>query len=245
MQICKYFPFPILVYTNIFYKKILTRILCLMPAHSFSPVAPFYDRLSGLVFGSCVYQAQAVHLGLIPAGARVLLIGGGTGQILAALLQHTACREVVFLEASHKMLARARQAVAPLKEAGRVVFRLGTEEDIGPGEKFDVVLTFFFLDLFSPALLGQITTRLSGALEKGGWWLASDFGYPQGSRLRKGAAALLFSSMYLFFRLTCGLSATRLPDWPAHLTRLGLNEVKSCYFYHGLIRAAAYRKTGG
>jgi tRNA (cmo5U34)-methyltransferase len=216
-----------------------------MPAHSFSPVASFYDRLSGLAFGSSLYRAQAEHLGLIPAGARVLLIGGGTGQILPALLQHTACREVVFLEASDKMLARARQAVASLAEAGRVVFRLGTEEDISQEEKFDVVLTFFFLDLFSSPLLGQITTRLSGALVPGGWWLASDFVHPRGSRLRKGAAALLFSSMYLFFRLTCGLSATRLPDWPAQLSRLGLNQVKSCYFYHGLIRAAAYRKTDG
>ena len=213
-----------------------------MPAHSFSLVAPFYDQLSRLVFGRSIYHSQQVHLDLIPAGTRVLLIGGGTGRIVPALLQQTACREVVFLEASDKMLAKARDLVAGQPHAGRVVFRLGTEEDLGPEEKFDVILTYFFLDLFSPALLERISKRLLAALAPGGWWLASDFVCPQGSGLRRAGAALLFNSMYLFFRLTCGLSATALPDWQALLTGFGLKPVKSCYFYHGLIRAVAYRK---
>lgn len=213
-----------------------------MPAHSFSLVAPFYDQLSQMVFGRSLYRSQLVHLDLIPAGARVLLIGGGTGRILPALLQQTACREVVFLEASEKMLTKARELVAGHAQASRVVFRLGTEEDLEPGERFDVILTFFFLDLFSPALLEGIARRLLGALAPGGWWLASDFVRPGGPRLRRAGAALLFSAMYLFFRLTCGLSATTLPDWQALLARLGLKSVKSCYFYHGLIRAVACQK---
>jgi SAM-dependent methyltransferase len=214
-----------------------------MPAHSFNLVTPFYDQLSSLVFGAALYQAQESHLALIPAGARVLLIGGGTGRILPALLQQSACREVVFLEASDKMLAKARELAAGLPDGNRIVFRLGTEEDIGPAEKFDVVLTFFFLDLFSPALLNPITKRLYRALAPGGWWLASDFVCPPGSGLRQAGAALLFRTMYLFFRVTCGISATTLPDWQGQLGGYGLKPAKSCYFYQGLIKASAYQKS--
>jgi SAM-dependent methyltransferase len=213
-----------------------------MPAHSFSLVAPFYDLLSRGVFGPALYRSQEQYLDLVPAGARVLLIGGGTGQILPALLKHTASREIVFLEASDKMLAKARKNAPTQQEACRVIFRLGTEADIGPEEKFDVILTYFFLDLFSPALLNQITHRLHQALVPGGLWLVSDFVKPPGPGLRQAAAACLFRSMYLFFRLTCGISAATLPDWQRVLARHGLIPAKSCYFYSGLIQAAAYQK---
>jgi SAM-dependent methyltransferase len=171
----------------------------------------------------------------------VLLIGGGTGRILPALFQRTACDQVVFLEASGKMVAKARSLAERQPYAGKVTFRVGTEEDIGPQERFDVILTFFFLDLFSPPLLYPIASRLFQALKPQGWWLASDFVRPRGAWRRVGAE-LLFRSMYLFFRVTCGISATSLPDWQALLARFPLTPVKSCYFYHGLVRATAYQK---
>ena len=213
-----------------------------MPAHSFSLVSPFYDSLSRLVFGPAIYRSQEMHIHLIPAGARVLLIGGGTGKLLPALMEQARCREVVFLEASDKMLAKAREQVTGQEYAGNIVFRLGTEEDIAPEDKFDVVLTHFFLDLFAPAALNKIISRLHRALVPGGWWLASDFVWPGGSPLRRALASTLFRSMYLFFRLTCGISATTLPDWQNRLAHFHLKSIKSAYFYHGLIKAAAYQK---
>ena len=215
-----------------------------MPAHSFNLVAPYYDQLSTVVFGSSLYRSQLPYLPLIPEGARVLLIGGGTGQVLPAILQQGGCREVLFLESSARMVDKARQRVAVLPDAGRVVFRVGTEDDILPGETFDVVLTFFFLDLFAPALLQQVNGRLHDALKPGGWWLVSDFVHPEGRSSKLLGARLLFGAMYRFFRLTCGISAATLPDWPALLAGYGLKPVKSSYFYRGLIRAAAYRKPG-
>lgn len=213
-----------------------------MPAHSFNLVAPFYDPLSSLVFGSSLYRSQLPYLALIPAGSRVLLIGGGSGRVLPALLRQTESGEILFLEASARMVARARQAVAGLPGAGRIEFRVGTEEDLGPGERFDVVLTFFFLDLFAPHLLRQVCGRLYQALRPGGWWLASDFVPPRGKGGRQLGASLLLAAMYGFFRLTCGISAASLPDWPALLAGYGLKQIKSSYFYRGLIGAAAYHK---
>lgn len=213
-----------------------------MPAHSFNLVAPFYDPLSALVFGSSLYRSQLPYLPLIPAGSRVLLIGGGTGRILPALLQQTGSGEILFLEASARMVDKARRVVAGLPGAGRIVFRVGTEEDLAPGESFDVVLTFFFLDLFSPDLLRQVGGRLHQVLRPGGWWLASDFVPPGESGGKQMGARLLFGAMYGFFRLTCGISAVRLPDWSALLSGYGLKQIKSSYFYRDLIRAAAYRK---
>lgn len=215
-----------------------------MPAHSFSLVAPFYDPLSRVVFGSSLYRSQLAWLPVIPPGSRVLLIGGGTGRILPTLLEQGRCRELHYLEASARMLGKARQIVAGLPGAGRIVFRVGTEEDLAPGENFDVVLTFFFLDLFSPPLLQQVSSRLLGCLKPGGWWLVSDFVPPGETGFKRLGARLLFSAMYRFFRISCGISATTLPDWPGQLAGYGLKPVKSCYFYRGLIRAAAFQKPG-
>lgn len=212
-----------------------------MPAHSFSRVASFYDALAQLVFGASLLRSQQAHLSLVPDGARVLFIGGGTGKLLLPLLSQTRCREVVFLEASAKMLARAQALIGP-KHAGRVSFRLGTQENLAPEDKFDVILSPFFLDLFAPMLLHKITSRLHQALMPGGCWLVSDFVRLPGRGLRQALAATLLGSMYLFFRLTCGISAASLPDWQQHLAGLGLKPVASAYFYHGLIKSVAYQK---
>ncbi|MDB5263527.1 MAG: methyltransferase type 12 [Adhaeribacter sp.] len=208
----------------------------------FDRIAPLYDFLASLVFGKAIQRAQTKFLNFIPAQSNILVIGGGTGWILPAILNQTLPARIVYLEASAKMLQLARQKVKNLNHAASIEFRLGTENDIELAEKFEVIISNFFLDLFLPAELENIITTLHRSLRAGGVWLVADFVYPPGAGLRPAGARLLLKSMYAFFRFTAGISAQSLPDWEDMLAQLPLIEQESAPFYGGLIKSKVYHK---
>ena len=214
-----------------------------MLTSSFNLVAPFYDQLASFVFGRSIRLAQLETLKIIPQGAQVLIIGGGTGWILKELLQQTNCSRIVYLEASDKMLHKAQHLLNHTDKADYTIeFRLGTEDSLHPAERFDVVISNFFLDLFAPAPLKHITDKLFNALTPGGFWLVTDFVQPP-KKSKEIWSKLLFKSMYLFFRVTCNISATALPDWQNVLQSYPLISGESWYFYHGLIKSVVLQKT--
>ena len=214
-----------------------------MPAHSFSPVAGFYDALARLFFGSNLQKAQADNLINIPDKARILIIGGGSGWILQQVLQNTQNSSIVYLEASASMLHKTEKLNKDLSHPNRIEYRLGTEENIGNTEKFDIIITNFFLDLFSPIYLSLLLDKLYRALAPNGKWLITDFVKPANNNISKWWAPVLFKSMYLFFRVTCSISATALPDWENNLKTFSLVKINSAYFYHGFIKTIAFRKS--
>ncbi len=185
---------------------------------SFDPIAPVYDALSRLVFGRSLVQAQLVWLTKVPPDSAVLIVGGGTGGLLAEVLTQCRPARVLFLEASGKMLTKARGRVRhhPLTE--RVEFREGTESLLQASDAFTVVLLPFVLDVSpEPVLARQFLPPLLRATLPGGLWLVTDFIHSPRLQHR-----LLLQTMYFFFRLVTGLQARQLPDWPRLLTEAGL-----------------------
>lgn len=186
---------------------------------SFDLISPLYDALSRIVFGRSLERVQCVFLPKIPPNSTVLLIGGGTGYLLAELLTQCQPRHVLFLEASAKMLTRARRRVQDHPLAGRVEFRHGTEADLPWGEAFGVVIVPFVLDLFPEAVLKfRFLPPLLRVTAPGGCWLVTDFVYSP--RLPH---QLILKTMYRFFRLVSGIEARQLPDWRRMLTEAGLS----------------------
>lgn len=209
---------------------------------NFDKVAPFYDGLSHLVFGQALRRAQVVHLALIPEEAQVLLIGGGSGWLLEQLLLQKQKTKVTYLEASPKMVQLAMQRLAqnPGIAKAAASFRVGTEDDLLPGETFDVIITPFLLDLFPDERLQVLLDRLCLALEPGGLCLFSDF-WPVGKPIPYWQQ-LLLKSMYTFFGLISNVQATKLPDFQQHFSRLQLQEIQTARFYRGMVQAKVYRK---
>ncbi len=93
---------------------------------SFDWIAPYYDWLTRLVFGRSIRRAQRHFLGQIPPGARVLVVGGGTGWLLVDLLKRPAVTHVTYLEASAVMLRLAQQKVQCLPTPPKCYRPLGT-----------------------------------------------------------------------------------------------------------------------
>ncbi|UOQ55371.1 class I SAM-dependent methyltransferase [Hymenobacter cellulosivorans] len=204
----------------------------------FDRVAPFYDPLARLVFGDALQRAQQAALaGLPPGRPRVLIIGGGSGWVLGEVLQRRPDARVLYLEASAMMLAKSRATLlqtAP-QHAGQVEFRLGTERDLRPDESFDVILTFFFLDLFEPSRLQAILGALNRVRRPGAPWLLADFRPAQTLWQR-----LLLRAMYRFFRLTTGISGRDMPDLHPELRNLGLQLQQQQLFFRGMVEASVF-----
>lgn len=190
------------------------------PVTDFGRVVRFYDLLAGLVFGGALRRAQrAALVAALPAGPRVLVLGGGTGWVLREIWQRQPSAQVLYLEASAAMLActRARLQRHPAPPGATVELRQGTEADLRPGEQFQVVVTFFVLDCFTKAALPGALARLQAARQPGAPWLVADFKPAPG-----GWRHWLTQAMYWFFGVTVGLRAQHMPPWPTELAALGL-----------------------
>ena len=184
----------------------------------FDRIAPVYDALSWAVFGRSLERAQTVFLDRVPAGASILIVGGGTGSLLERLLANRQPGRIVYLEASARMLALTSRRVLNRHLLGTVEFRLGDETTLQPGEQFDVVITPFVLDLFTTQTLRtRLLPRFRLALKPGGQWLITDF-VPAIGWGRK----TLIQAMIWFFRLTANIEAHHLADWQPLMAEMGL-----------------------
>ena len=209
------------------------------PLTGFDRVAWFYDALAALVFGPALRNTQRAALAGLPTGApHVLILGGGTGWVLAEVLRRCPAATVLYLEASPRMLARARARLAPGQWA-RVEFRHGTQDALHLEETFDAVLTFFVLDCIAGPDLPAALDRLRAALRPGGCWLLADFRPARGG-WRRG----LLAAMFWFFRLTTRLQARELPDLAAALAGRRLRGQVRGRFYGGATEAVVFRELG-
>ena len=204
---------------------------------NFNWIAPLYDALAFIVFGRKLQQAQTVFLDAIPADASVLMMGGGTGELLASILARKPRSRVLYLEASARMLTLTSRRMLQKPLAGTIEFRLGNEIQLRSDERFDVVITPFVLDVFSEETLqSQFIPKLKDALESGGIWLATDF-VNTGVWWQK---ALLWS-MIRFFRLTAGLDVRHLANWQRTLAEAGLTRTEQQSAVGGMVSAEVWK----
>lgn len=208
---------------------------------NFNFIAPVYDGLARLVFGRRLQQAQTAGLPWVPTGATVLLLGGGTGESLVALLKTCQPARVVYLESSAAMLARASRRLLTAPVAATVEFRLGTEAALKPDEVFDLVMTPFVLDLFTEQTLQHhLIPALGRVLRPGGLWLITDF-VPGHSGWRQA----LIGTMIGFFRLTAGIETRQLANWPAQLKQAGFVRHQELSQLDGLVATELWQRPTG
>jgi ubiquinone/menaquinone biosynthesis C-methylase UbiE len=181
-----------------------------------------------------LHRAQLEYVSKIPSHANVLILGGGTGKILKDVCRQSSSLQIYYVEASSEMIERARKNVDQSKN--QVHFIHGTEHSIPKTIHFDVVITNFFLDMFSDAGVSQLIAVVSRAVKKESTWMVTDFVRPKKSLYR-----LLLRIMYLFFRTFCKIEARQLPLWENELKKAGLQEKKNELFYGGFIKSVLYR----
>ena len=203
----------------------------------FDWLAKYYDTLTRLVFGNALKESERHFLHLLPNGCTVLMVGGGTGQVLRHIFGHDPTCRVWFIEASGKMLSHATRNL-PAEYADQVQFVYGTEASIARHLKFDVIITNFYLDLYTDKELVDVCATLHERLNEKGLWLASDF-----IDGRRWWQRIMLFLMYRFFVSTCRISARRLPDWEEVFDYIGLSRLNQALFYRGFIKSAVFKKS--
>jgi tRNA (cmo5U34)-methyltransferase len=200
--------------------------------NGFNSVAGVYDFLARLVFGKAMTKSQTHFLPLLSDCSNILILGGGTGWI-AEEVAKVSKGDIVFIDASEKMIAKARKRSARL--GNRITFIHGTEKDIPQATQFHGVITNFYLDLFSDKDLTRVCTLVTSNVREGGVWLATDF------KSEKRWHRMFLEVMYHFFGMTTGLETRMLPEWEKRLESV-LDVLGRRTYYGGFIAAVAMKK---
>lgn len=172
---------------------------------NFNNSAWFYDRLSRLVFGRAIVNAQVYLLQYIPENANILIVGGGTGWILEEITKlQPLGLNITYVEVSVKMTA-----VSKKRNIGhnRVVFINEAIENVNLRPGFDIVVTPFLFDNFREQTLQKVFINIHALLKPGGLWLNCNF-----QLSGKWWQRILLKAMFLFFRIVCKIEGSKLPD---------------------------------
>ncbi|MBE9585674.1 class I SAM-dependent methyltransferase [Mucilaginibacter sp. JRF] len=202
---------------------------------NYNKTAWFYDGLARLVFGNALKNSQRHLLPLIQKNARVLIIGGGTGQTLEdlAALQYGGLH-ITFVEISANMTAIARKRNAG---ANQVNFIVDAVEQVHFDTNFDTIFTGFLFDNYPQHGAEALINQLSQHLKPGGLWLNTDF-----QLTGKWWQPLLLKTMYTFFRMFSQIPVLKLPNVDQVFASQGYKVIASGTFYGDFILTKGYKK---
>jgi len=202
---------------------------------NFDRIARPYRLLETLTFGRALERCRTHFLPRLVDRNQALVLGGGDGRFLAALLAanpHLEADAVDTSAAMLRLLERRAQAIAPHTNT-----RLRTHQTSAlaftPKRSYDLIATHFFLDCLTQPELEQLCTRIAPHLTSQAIWLISDFRIPTGPM--RWPARILVRSLYLGFRLLTGLRTTALPNHAAALTGAGLTRIAHHHSLAGIL----------
>jgi ubiquinone/menaquinone biosynthesis C-methylase UbiE len=205
-------------------------------ASNYNRTAWFYDPLSYLVFGKAQVKAQSSFLHFIKPHSRILIAGGGTGQVLEALTRlHPKGLYIDYVEIAANMTAKASKRHTG---ANNVSFITDDINNFKSAEPFDVIITAFLFDNFTEAGLRHAFLHLHQQLKPGGLWLNTDFQLT-GPLWQK----LMLRSMYTFFRAFGAVEVGKLPDVNTIYNQYHYTLAGQKTFYGQFICTKAYQKS--
>ena len=204
-------------------------------AANFNNSAWFYDRRSRLVYGRALIKSQLYLIQHIKPGSRILIAGGGTGWILDEITKlHPSGLHITYVEVAANMIALSQKRNTG---ANQMVYINNAIENVPLDYDFDTVLTPFLFDNFTEQTLKTVFNRIHTLLKPGGLWLNADF-----QLTGKWWQQFLLKSMFVFFRIVCGIEASKLPPIEIRFTQNGYKLVGQETFFNEFILAKIYSK---
>ncbi len=196
----------------------------------------FYERLSKLVFGNAQVNAQEYFLNLIPPRARILIIGGGTGQILESIAKlHPSGLHITYVEISANMMELSRKRNVA---QNKIIYITEDIAQLSLTQEFDLIITAFLFDNFSTQIIHKIFPKIHQCLVPNGLWLNTDFQLT-GPIWQK----VMLKSMYYFFSVLNAVNVTQLPDTEQVFTAYHYQLTAKKTFYRNFIVTKAYKKS--
>jgi trans-aconitate methyltransferase len=193
---------------------------------NFDRLAAHYHWMEKLFAGGLMQRCRTTFLARTKNCRRALLVGEGTGKFLVELLRFNPQIQIICVEHCEGMIEQTRERLAAEKlDGARVQFKQMDALDWTPPlEKFDLVVTNFFLDCFRAEQLQKLVPLLAASTTADAVWLLADFRVPE-SGWRRWRAKIMLAMLYAFFKLTTALSANRLTPPDKFLTNAGFRLV--------------------
>jgi len=204
-------------------------------AANYNNSAWFYDSLARLVYGKALVNAQVYLLKHIPSNSKVLIVGGGTGWILDELARiHPSGLQVTYVEIAPNMMALSKK-----RNVGnnQVTFINDAIENVDLPADFDIALTPFLLDNFTEESLNNVFSSIAVLLKSNALWLNTSF-----QLTGKWWQRVLLKTMFILFKLTCGIEASKLPGIDKCFEDNGFTLVDQQRFFGEFIGARVYQK---
>ena len=194
---------------------------------SFDVLAPHYRWMEFILAGDQLQRCRTAFLGQVAHCKTVLAIGEGNGRFLLECRRQLTRAEITYLDASDRMLRLAREGwLRRESNLDRIHFIKGDALTWTPPEHaFDLIVTHFFLDCFSPEQLELVIGALARAARPAATWLLADFQVPPAGFPRYRAQVIHWL-MYRFFRVVTRLPARNLtvPDPVLRANHFALQE---------------------
>lgn len=207
---------------------------------NFDRLAPFYRAMEMIAAGGKLQRCRVALLGEIPVSPRILLAGEGHGRFLPECERRFPEARIMVMDASTRMLEIAARKTT----SARVEFVLA---DLlvweAPTEKFDLIVTNFFLDCFPPDELAAVVAKLGKLATPDANWLLADFQVAAGTvaRLR---CRIILAILYAFFRVVCGLKARALVPPDLEMSKAGFVLHRRVTHDWGLLESEWWRRDG-
>lgn len=198
---------------------------------NFNRIAVVYDFLKGLVFGQQLEKASNYFLDQLPENSKILIVGGGAGQILE---NFQSSHQIKYLELSKVMLRKAKQ----IRSKATIDYIQADILEWSTDDKFDFIVTPFILDCFNEHQLKLLFQKLNNILNKDGEWIQTDF-YPKNS-----AHKLLIKFMYIFFNYSINLKVNKLADFDLLFKNHKFILKRNAFFFHSMVESKIYQKIG-
>ncbi|MEO6982310.1 MAG: class I SAM-dependent methyltransferase [Edaphobacter sp.] len=204
---------------------------------NFDRIARPYRWLEYLTLGRTLERCRLHFLPGLLLQEKALILGDGDGRFLSHLLAQNPTIRADAVDTSATMLQLLRQrceAAAPNTKARLHTHQTSALAFTPPTpEKYDLVVTHFFLDCLTQPELETLIARIAPTLAPEALWLISDFRIPSGP-LRLPAKALV-QTLYLAFRILTGLRTTQLPEHATPLLQAGFTRRARHLFLAGLL----------
>jgi len=198
---------------------------------NYNNIVWIYDFLSKMVFGKKQDYTNKLFLGEIPAKARVLVVGGGTGKIIEYLNDLERDLEVDYVDISSKMIARSKRRA---NKSLKLSFYCQSIIDF-TGQDYDVIIANFFFDQLPQKIGQKIAINLRRKLNKGGFIIFSDF-----IETKNLWDRFILAAMISFFRFTANLNINCLPDYGRLFRQANLIQVRSSHSSRNIISSIIY-----
>ncbi|MGL1888256.1 MAG: class I SAM-dependent methyltransferase [Reichenbachiella sp.] len=187
----------------------------------FDLIAPIYDGLAQCVFLGRISKSKAAHLSKMEPDSNILVLGGGTGEILEQINKRVNNCTITYVEMSTRMIERAKRR----KGTNRVQYLNNDFLKTNLAQQYDYIICNYFLDLFHEQVLDNVLIKVSNLLHLKGQLIVTDF---QITRWWHRPFSVV---MHQFFRHTANLQSNELNNIQDRLRANGFELVAKQEFY--------------